>query len=36
MSVDDARRKAMENCKKSAQKGDVCALVYVDNAQVHP
>jgi dienelactone hydrolase len=33
-SVDDARSKALENCKKSAQKGDVCTIVYVDDAQV--
>jgi dienelactone hydrolase len=33
-SVDDARSKALENCKKSGQKGDVCVVVYVDDTQV--
>jgi dienelactone hydrolase len=35
-SVDDARSKAMENCRKFAQKGEACAVVYVDDTRVSP
>jgi dienelactone hydrolase len=35
ITVDEARKKAVENCKHSAQKDDPCTLVSVDNAEMH-
>ena len=35
-SADDARNKALENCRKSARKGESCAIVYLDDTQVKP
>jgi dienelactone hydrolase len=35
MSVDEARQKALENCKHGAQKIDACTVVSVDNADTH-
>jgi dienelactone hydrolase len=36
MTTDDARKKALENCKHSAQNNEQCTVVSVDNAEVHP
>jgi dienelactone hydrolase len=36
MTVDDARRKAIENCKRVAPSKETCLAVSVDNAAVHP
>ena len=35
INVDLARRKALENCKHGAQRGEACAVVSVDNVEVH-
>ena len=36
ISTDDARRKALENCRHNTQNKEDCAVVSVDNAEVHP
>lgn len=35
MTTDEARRKALENCKHSAQDNERCTVVSVDNVEVH-
>ena len=34
MSVEDARRKALEQCKRAAPKSETCTVVYVDESAV--
>jgi len=34
MTVDEAKRKALENCNRAAQQKEPCSVVSVDNAQV--
>ena len=34
MTVDEARKKALENCKHAAQNTEACAVVSIDNANV--
>ena len=34
MTVDDARRKALENCKHAAPNNETCTVVSVNNASV--
>jgi dienelactone hydrolase len=36
MTVDEARAKALDHCRQSAQNKEKCAVVYVDDAPVHP
>lgn len=36
LTIDDARKKALERCKQSAPKGEACAVVYLDNTPAHP
>jgi dienelactone hydrolase len=36
ITTDDARRKALENCRHSAVNHDECAVVSLDNIAVHP
>jgi dienelactone hydrolase len=36
MNADDARRKALDQCRHSAPKHENCAVVYVDDTPVHP
>lgn len=36
MTTDEARKKALENCKNAAQNNEQCKVVSVDNAEVHP
>lgn len=34
LSVDEARQKALENCRKATQNKEPCTIVYVDDTQV--
>jgi hypothetical protein len=36
ISADDARHKALDNCRHSVRSGEDCVVVSVDNAAVHP
>jgi dienelactone hydrolase len=36
MTVDEARQKAVERCRQSAEGKEKCAVVYVDDTAVHP
>jgi hypothetical protein len=36
LNVEDARKMALENCKKSSREGEACTVDYVDDAPVHP
>lgn len=36
MTTDEARKKAVDNCKHGAQNNESCTLVSIDNAEVHP
>jgi dienelactone hydrolase len=36
LSVDDASKKALENCKKATQNKEKCTVVYIDNTQATP
>jgi dienelactone hydrolase len=36
LSTDDARKAALENCKKATSDGSLCAIVNVDNAPAAP
>jgi len=36
MTTDDARRKAVENCRHNAQNKEDCAVVSTDNSEPHP
>jgi hypothetical protein len=36
ITTEDARKRALDNCKQAAQKNESCAVVSVDNAEVHP
>jgi hypothetical protein len=32
--MDEARQKALENCRKATQNKETCTVVYVDDTQV--
>jgi len=36
MTTDDARHKAIENCRHAARNKEDCVLVSIDNAEVRP
>jgi dienelactone hydrolase len=36
ITVDEARKKAVENCKHASQNKEPCSVVSIDNAAVHP
>jgi hypothetical protein len=36
MTTDEARKRAMENCKRAAGKEESCTVVNVDNDEVRP
>jgi len=36
MTVDEARAKALEQCRQAGQKKEACTVVYVDDKQVQP
>jgi dienelactone hydrolase len=36
MTTDEAGKKALEVCKQAAQNNELCTVVSVDNAEVHP
>ena len=36
MTTEDARKRALDNCKQAAGKNEPCAVVSVDNAEIHP
>jgi len=36
LSADDARKRAMDNCKQASPKDEACTVVYLDDTAVHP
>ncbi|MGO9336845.1 MAG: dienelactone hydrolase family protein [Terracidiphilus sp.] len=36
LNMEDARKKALENCRKTSRVGEACAVVYQDNTPAHP
>jgi dienelactone hydrolase len=36
LNMEDARKKALENCHKASPKDDACTVVYLDTTPVHP